>query len=234
MPETENKTKEGTLYILTNLAMPGYIKIGKTTGSVDKRVKELSGSTASPLPFECVYATKVADMNKVERAFHYGFGDHRINPRREFFRIAPERVVAILKLFAIDEVNTSANAGVETKEDALALDVARKRRSAFNFQMVDIPAGAILTFIRDESITCVVAPDQKHVEFQGQVMSISSAAQKALGSKWQVQGPAYWMYEGELLDEHRLRFEDSIPSAEKIEEAGDRYMSEQYDISRGK
>lgn len=232
MIQTDNKTKEGIIYILTNITIPGYVKIGKTTTSVVQRIIELSG-TSVPLPFECFYAARVADMNLVESSLHDAFGDHRVNPKREFFKIAPERVVAILRLLAIEEVTPSANAGVETKEDAIAIEEARKRRSAFNFKMVDIPVGAELKFIRNEEITCTVASDQKHVEFQGELMSVSSAAQKALGSKWQVQGPAYWTYEGELLDELRLRLEENVPSNEEIEAAGDQWIQQQVGVDRG-
>lgn len=208
--DISGKTKdgEGIVYLLTNEAMPGYVKIGKTTTSVEQRILELSRSSAVPLPFECYYAARVRDMSKVEEACHDAFGGHRINPRREFFSIAPERVVAILKLLALEEVTPSRNAGVEFKEDAIAIDIARKKRAAFNFTMVNIPAGAELRFIRNESITCSVASDQKHVEFGGETLSLSAAAQKALRSKWQVQGPAYWTYGGEILDELRTRLEE--------------------------
>ncbi|HUD04200.1 MAG TPA: GIY-YIG nuclease family protein, partial [Candidatus Paceibacterota bacterium] len=160
MKNNDNKEK-GVVYILTNEAMPGYVKIGKTTTSVEQRMLELSRSSAVPLPFECYYAARVADVGKVEEAFHDAFGDHRINPRREFFNIAPERVVAILKLLSLEEVTPSHNAGIESKEDAVAIDVARKKRSAFNFKIVNIPIGAELNLARDEKITCLVAPDQK-------------------------------------------------------------------------
>ena len=226
----------GIVYILINEAMPGYVKIGKTTTSVEQRMLELSRSSAVPMPFECYYAARVKDMSQIESAFHDAFGDYRINPKREFFNVAPERVVAILKLLAIEEVTPGRNAGVETKEDARAIEVARRNRSAFNFKMVEIPAGAELKFIRDENITCRVASDQKHVEFQSEVMSLQSAAKKALNSKWQVQGPAYWTYENEILDERRRRLEegDDEPSAEEIEAAGDEWLSLQADIARGK
>ena len=153
------------IYILTNEAMPGYVKIGKTTTSVEQRVLELSRSSAVPLPFECYYAAKVNDANKVEQAFHDAFGDHRVNPKREFFNIAPERIMAVLKLLALEDVTPLRNVGVESKEDAIALEKAKKRKSAFNFKMLDISAGAELKFIRDEKVTCIVAPDQKHLIF---------------------------------------------------------------------
>jgi len=223
------------IYILTNEAMPGYVKIGKTTSSVKQRILELSRSSAVPLPFECYYAARVTDAKKVEEAFHDAFGDHRVNPRREFFTIAPERVVAILKLLELEDVTPSRNVGVESKEDAIAIERARKKRSAFNFKMIDIPAGAELKFIRDENITCVVAPDQKHVIFNSKEMSSSEAAAQALGSKWWPQGPGYWTYEGETLDERRIRLEEGDePTAEEIEAAGDQWRDMQEDIKRGK
>jgi hypothetical protein len=199
---------EGIVYILINEAMPGYVKIGKTSTSVEQRILELSRSTAVPLPFECYFAARVANVDRVERAFHDAFGDYRRNPKREFFKVAPERVVAILKILALEEVTPSPDAGVESEEDAAAIEDARERRAAFNFRMVDIPAGAELKFIRDENITCTVAPDQKHVIFEGEEMSSSEAAGKAMGSKWPVRGPAYWTHEGELLSERRNRLEE--------------------------
>jgi len=235
--DTPNKSKDngGVVYILTNEAMPGYVKIGKTTKSVEKRILELSQSSAVPLPFECYYAARVLDVGKVEEAFHDAFGDHRINPKREFFSIAPERVVAILKLLAIEEVTPSRTAGVESREDAIALEKAKKRKSAFNFKILDIPAGAELKFIRDEKITCIVAPDQKHVIFNNKEMSSSEAAAQVLGSKWWPAGSDYWTYDGEILSERRIRLEEGDePTEEEIEAAGDAWMQQEEDIKRGK
>lgn len=234
----QNTTGEGIIYVIHNEAMPGYIKIGKTTTSVEQRILELSRSTSVPLPFECDYACKVADMSKVELALHDAFGDHRINPRREFFTISPERVIAILKLLSLEDVTPSRNVGVESKEDEVAIEKARKKRSAFNFRMVDIPAGAELKFIRDEKITCKVSSDQKHVEFRGEMISLSSAAQKALGYAWQVQGPAYWTYEDEILDERRIRMEEegdepTYLELHPIDAATDVQMQEDIDKARG-
>lgn len=206
--ETKQNETGGVVYILINDAMPGYIKIGKTTTSVEQRILELSRSSAVPVPFECYFAARVADVSKIEEAFHDAFGDHRINPKREFFNIAPERVVSVLKLLALEDVTPSRDTGIESEDDAAAIEIARKRRSAFNFKMVNIPAGAELRLIRDESISCIVAPDQKHVIFHDEEMSLSSAAQKALEYKWQVQGPAYWTFNGEILDEIRNRVEE--------------------------
>ena len=84
------------VYVLTNPTMPGLIKIGRTT-NLEQRVKSLSSDTGVPLPFEVFYACSVRDANEVERALHNAFGDHRINPKREFFELDPERVYPVLK-----------------------------------------------------------------------------------------------------------------------------------------
>ena len=57
---------EGIVYVLTNPAMPGMVKIGKTGREVEARLNDLY-TTGVPLPFECAYAARVADMDKVKK-----------------------------------------------------------------------------------------------------------------------------------------------------------------------
>jgi hypothetical protein len=198
-----NGENQQIIYILINEAMPGYVKIGKTI-NLEQRIRSLD-TTGVPLPFECFYAPTVADMDFVEKKLHGTFSDNRVRSNREWFEIAPERVVEALLLAQIEDV-TPREDYVESDEDKVALDKARKRREAFNFKMVDIPTGSILTFTRDENITCTVV-DTKNVNFDGDLTSISRAGQIALGVDWPVQGPLYWEYEGETLDERRTRME---------------------------
>ena len=50
------------VYALTNPAMPGLVKIGKTSrDDPQARMKELYNSSGVPLPFECVIAVEVED-----------------------------------------------------------------------------------------------------------------------------------------------------------------------------
>ena len=94
----------GIIYVLTNPAMPGLVKIGKTNrGSVHARLSELY-STGVPVPFECAFAGRIADESKVEKAFHLAFGPYRINPKREFFEIEPEQAIALLELMVVEDV----------------------------------------------------------------------------------------------------------------------------------
>jgi hypothetical protein len=194
------------IYILINEAMPGYVKIGKTSTSLEQRIRELSTSTSVPLPFTCFYACTVKDASFVERQLHDAFDNNRVNPRREFFQITPERVVAALKLAQIENI-TPKKDFVDSKEDQHALNEARAEiRARFNFKMVDIPVGSQLSFSRDENIKATVV-DLRHINYNNETTSLSTSAQKILGYDYGVQGTAYWTYEGETLDERRKRLE---------------------------
>ncbi len=183
--------------------MPGYVKIGKTT-NLEQRIRSLD-ATNMPLPFECFYACIVANADFVEKKLHDAFADYRVRSNREFFEVSPERVLSALKLAELENVTPNRDF-VETVEDQNALDKARIRRAVFNFKMVNIPIGAELTYINDGNIKATVV-DNKRIEINGEITSLSASAQKLLGYVNQVQGPIYWKYEDETLDERRRRME---------------------------
>lgn len=195
------------VYILTNKAMPNLVKIGKTEDLI-LRMKGLYQSGV-PFPFECVYAARVVDAAKVEKSLHFAFSKYRVNENREFFDIEPAQAAAILELLEVENV-TPGITPVEKAEDTVALEKASQKAARFNFEMVKIPEGAELQFSRDENVTCRVV-DKHRVLFQGENTSLSEAAKRALhaiGKTWgAVQGPSYWMYEGETLVDRRERME---------------------------
>lgn len=194
------------IYILINEAMPGYVKIGKTI-NLEQHIRSLD-TTGIPLPFECFYACTVKDAAFVERQLFDTFLDHRVRSSREFFEVAPARVVAALKLAEIENV-TPPKDFVESQEDQKALDEARVRRDRFNFETADIPIGSEIYFGGDESKKAKVIDlhAKKSIEFNGEVTSLSASAQKILGVDYGVAGTDYWKYEGETLDERRRRTE---------------------------
>ncbi len=200
------------VYLLTNPTMPDLVKIGRTT-DLEGRLRSLSAHSGVPVPFECYYACEVRDSALVERALHDAFGDHRINSKREFFRLNPERAVAILELVSIN-LATPASDIAEDQAELDALHREQTRREQFRFSMVDIPPGSILTFSKDDSITAIVI-DDKRIEFDGEITSTSAAATKLLHRiGWTLraaQGPLYWLYEGETLAERRIRLENAEP-----------------------
>ncbi len=194
------------IYILINEAMLGYVKIGKTT-NLEQRIRSLD-TTGVPLPFECFYACKVKDATFVENQLFDAFRDHRVRSSREFFEVAPARVVAALKLAEVENV-TPKNDFVESQEDQKALDEARVRRDRFNFEMVNIPVDSEIYFTGDENKKAKVVDlhAKKSIEFNGELTSLSASAQKILEVGYGVAGTDYWMYEGETLDERRRRME---------------------------
>ena len=74
----------GILYFLANEAMPGLIKIGHTTGSLENRMLQLN-TTATPAPFEAIAFFKVNNSALCERKVHKVLSKYRSNPKREFF-----------------------------------------------------------------------------------------------------------------------------------------------------
>lgn len=197
------------IYILTNEAMPGYIKIGKTKSNLNGRIRQLD-TTGLPLPFECFYAARVDDCDAVEKLLHDAFADSRTRKNREFFQINPERVASALKLATIEEI-TPRESVFETNEDRVAVETAKSRRSPFNFKSVNISVGQVLHLAKNTETTCKVL-DHKRVEFREETMSLSQAALIAineLGYNWKaVSGPDSWSIDGITLDEIRRQVED--------------------------
>jgi len=195
------------VYVLTNPSIPDIVKIGMTT-DLTTRMRSLYNSSV-PVPFECYFACTVKNMSFVEKQLHDGFDDFRVNPKREFFRIDPERVVSILKMVMIEDV-TPKDDIVDDEIDQRSLDKEKKVRGRFNFDMINVPVGSILTFVKDPTITSVVI-DKHKIEFEDEIHSLSSSTLKIvhrMGYTWkQVSGPTYWMYEGETLTERRSRME---------------------------
>jgi hypothetical protein len=193
----------GIVYVLTNPAMPGLTKIGMTTQEeINSRMNQLY-TTGVPVPFECDYACQVKECEKVEAALHLAFGNVRINPRREFFKIESERVIAILKLLSVQDVTPQVEKGIseglESADRESLEDLKRSRRPAMNFKEMQIPVGAAL-LCRDRDVQVTVA-DERHVNYQGQVCSLTAAHKAIWGLDYNVQPAPYWTYNGKTLKE---------------------------------
>lgn len=196
------------VYILTNESMPGYVKVGKTN-DMTRRLRELD-NTSVPLPFECYFAAEVANASQVEQMIHTAFADHRVRGGREYFKISPERPFAILDHVKISDVTPHENVAADA-EGVRLLKRVQKYSKRYNFQAYNIPNGALLTFTRDNAITCAVM-SATSVNFDGEELSLTGAAIKALekqGTVWKaVQGPAMWEYEGETLVDIKAKYEE--------------------------
>jgi hypothetical protein len=194
----------GIVYIFTNEAMPGYVKIGMTQANdVAARLRQLD-TTAVPLPFECRFAARVPDCRKLERTLHFVFGEKRARLKREFFKVDPDLAKAIIELVAIGEATPSESEQGITPTEKQAIAETRKRADNLTFDMIGLKPGTVLTFVKDPNVTCEVTSTRK-VNYEGQEVYLSRAALLAvrkMGYDWpSVRGWDYWLHDGRRLSE---------------------------------
>lgn len=204
------------IYVLTNPAMPGLVKIGKTTQQeVDERMKQLYG-TGVPVPFDCAFACQVKDASEVEKALHFAFGNMRINPNREFFRIEAERVVAVLKLLKVDDITAEFEEKIESEVDQADKQSAQNlkdiKRPRMDFYELGILSGSVL--ISKDGLMRVTVVEAKKVEFDGALISLTEATRKLLDlpEGYPIQPSPYWTFNGktvkEIYDEYHSQDEN--------------------------
>ena len=80
------KAVPGWVYVLTNTAMPGLVKIGMTGRNPQVRAAELTAATGVPAPFVIAWSRAVSDCVAVEASVHRLLADRRVSGNREFFR----------------------------------------------------------------------------------------------------------------------------------------------------
>lgn len=155
----------GIVYLLTNPAMPGLVKIGMTTQEdIDKRMRELY-TTGVPVPFECQFACRVKkdDCGKIEKALHTAFAPQRINANREFFRIQVEQAKAILELFHHVDITEDVVVEIDndlTEDDRAASKKAQIHRPPLNFFQMGLQKGDILNWKENPEVTISVYTDR--------------------------------------------------------------------------
>lgn len=221
----------GYVYILTNDSFrEDWVKIGKSSRSVDVRSKELD-NTAVPLPFN-IYATlKTVKYNEVEQLVHKTIDrltDLRIRQNREFFNVAPEVALDIFR----DIAKTIDDAVVTVYKDNRPLtelsseepvpDLTGQRRHPkprFKFSMVGIKIGTLITF-DPTGIEVRVASDDT-IEYEGRIYKLSPFVGTFLPEEQQnnsgaYQGPKYFSYHGKTLSD--LRNEREKADKEKTNE----------------
>ncbi len=121
------------VYVLTNPAMPGIVKIGMTDRpDVQRRMGDLY-TTGVPLPFDCVIAREIEDREavEIERALHTAFGPNRINPSREFFQVEPEQIEVLLRVMpGRDVTSQDTDQSAELQPDDREASSEFKRRQS--------------------------------------------------------------------------------------------------------
>ena len=187
------------VYVLTNPAMPGLVKIGRTDNQdANIRIAQLY-TTGVPVPFTLEYACKVNNPDEVEKALHIAFGPQRANPKREFFNIESEQAIVILRLLAIEDATEEVlgqrnDIDPESAQAAVAL---KAKRPKMNFTEMGIPKGGVLYSVADDSTAIVIAP--KRVCFRDEEMSLTAATRIMRNLDYSVQPSPYWTYNGRSL-----------------------------------
>lgn len=208
----------GFVYILTNPSFPEYVKIGYAD-DVKSRLAQLNRSECIPFAFR-VYATYEVNSRLSDKKIHEIID--KLNPdlraiesfegkkrTREFYAMSPEDAYGLLK--SIAEINGLEKNlklwGMNEKEkeaEELAEVITKEhveKGEVFSFTKCKIPVGAILEYVRDNSITCTVVDDRK-IKYNGEVMYMTTLAKMLIGRKTGVAGPTFFSYQGKNLQEY--------------------------------
>lgn len=208
----------GMIYIFTNPSFEEFVKIGYTgDDDVERRLKEANNCTFVPYAFR-LYATYETDQPGADTFVHaiidYLKPELRTidsvegRPRkREFFAMRPKDAYSFLENIAkasgtADRLKKYSPSEDEKKEQENA---RQTRANNFRFSDYGIPVGEILKYYNpthpeDEKngTTCVIH-DDRYVEYEGEIWSMSNLARQLSGSKSLVQGPRYFKYKDEPL-----------------------------------
>ena len=215
----KNNNDYGIVYVLTNEAMPGLVKIGMTRrNDIKERLNELY-TTGVPLPFSCAYACQVPQerVQQIETALHAAFAPQRVNVSREFFRISTDQVIPILKAFNdLQDVTAEVEEQIVvtlTEEDRAALSKAKsiKRRPPMNYFQMGLQAGQELVYVNNPEITCTIVGERK-ILYNDEETSLTKVTTTLLGRSQAVQPTGYWTANGKnLLD----IYNESYPASEE-------------------
>lgn len=107
----------GRVYVLSNKAMPGLLKIGYTMNTVEGRVKELSSATGVPSELIIEYQVECRDAAGVEALVHESFNLSRHNNSREFFSISLSDAVEVIRKHAKDIIDEEIARKIDTKKN---------------------------------------------------------------------------------------------------------------------
>lgn len=86
---------KGYVYILTHQFMPGLVKIGMTTRTVEARANELY-QTGVPGPFNVSHSVLSPDCAGLELWVHERLDPSRLYPDREFFKMEVADAIQVL------------------------------------------------------------------------------------------------------------------------------------------
>lgn len=208
----------GVIYILTNPAMPDYVKIGYAD-NMEQRLRQLNNSECIPFAFR-VYATYEVDNRLTDIKLHDLID--KLNPDlrsidnvegkkrvREFYAMTAEDAYVILEAIAgihgfEDRLRKWKPTKKQIAEQQTADEIKNEKAASFRFSMCGINPGDTIEWVRDPSLVIEVI-DDKHVKYNGETYSLSRLAKDLIGkgSDIHVAGPRYFSFKGKMLNDLR-------------------------------
>lgn len=191
------------VYVLQNPAFNHLVKIGRTSGRVITRARQLM-TTGVPTAFEIMFAGRVIDCRAAERAVHMELAQYRVNDRREFFQVPVPQAIGVIRPHVeedVTEVERRSESdlqehldeiefgyGVQAAEliERVSMPVAEVGNSGsgrfphIDFIRMHLRVGDELSSIFSPEVAVVAGP--KEVAFQGERMSLTRATQRLKGA----------------------------------------------------
>ena len=142
------------VYVLSNLAMPGLVKIGRTALEDANVLIAQVYTTGVPFPFKLEFACRVVNPDEAERALHTAFAPNCFNAKREFFRIDAAQAIAIFRLLHTEDATTEVETptALIDEQEIAAGETYRKRRPNLNLTEMGIPIGASLASTASDDV----------------------------------------------------------------------------------
>jgi len=119
----KRKTLDGWVYVIDNVSMPELVKVGYTTRTPQLRARELGG-TASPTPYEVVFAVHVEDPSRLESLVHIALSDYRAG--LEWFKCS--HAVAISEIRTVVNNYSSFVIGNQYTRDSVFQEIKRPEK----------------------------------------------------------------------------------------------------------
>lgn len=146
---------KGYVYILRNECMPGLVKIGRTTRSVEARAKEISDGTGVPMAFEIVDSFLFPDCELGELQAHEKLHEKRLSTNREFFHAGPFDAVQVVEDLQREMVEAWVEDFIPDQiliPGEFFFDVATLAEAAHPFQIQTVELVSALEFLSSEDL----------------------------------------------------------------------------------
>ena len=111
-------SNSGFVYCLTIPRMPGIVKIGYTTKTIEQRLKDLD-NTSVVEPLQLYYAGKVRNPLSVEKKIHEIYREYRIRPNREFFEVDADQVKRVIQLAEVASLGLEDEKNIEEEQPVI-------------------------------------------------------------------------------------------------------------------